>query len=289
MRKPLFILGLTVALAVVSLAGQDIFQAGPTDSLKLAVIGDNGTGGRPEYEVGEQMALARARFPFEMVLMLGDNMYGSQQPQDFIDKFERPYAPLIKLGLPFFATLGNHDNPSNRFYKPFNMGGDRYYTFVRKDVRFVVLDTNLMDPPQLAWFEGTLKAATEKWVIVSFHHPLYSDAGRHGSNVELRVMLEPLLVRYGVGVVFAGHEHVYERTNPQYGITYFIEGSSGQLRKGDMQPSPSVAASFDQDQTFMLVEISADDFRFQTITRTGRIVDSGIIRPRERREKGATS
>jgi hypothetical protein len=61
-----------------------------------------------------------------------------------------------------------------------------------------------------------------------FHHPLYSDAARHGSNIELRVVLEPLLVRYGVSVVFSGHDHVYERSTPQKGITYFIEGSSGQ-------------------------------------------------------------
>jgi 3',5'-cyclic AMP phosphodiesterase CpdA len=141
----------------------------------------------------------------------------------------------------------------------------------------VVLDTNLLDPKQLAWAEDTLKAAPEAWKIVYFHHPLYSDGGRHGSNVELRVRLEPLLVRYGVSVVFAGHEHIYERTVPQKGITYFVEGASGQLRKGDLQRSPLTAAGFDQDRTFMLVELTGDRMSFRTISRTGVTVDSGVI------------
>ena len=95
--------------------------------------------------------------------------------------------------------------------------------------------------------------------------------------MELRVILEPLLVRYGVNVVFSGHEHIYERTTPQKGITYFIQGSSGQLRKGGVTPSALTAASFAEDRTFMLVEIAGEQMAFETISRTGRVVDSGVI------------
>jgi calcineurin-like phosphoesterase family protein len=247
------------------------------DSLKFAVIGDNGTGERPQYDVGQQMAAARAAFPFELVIMLGDNMYGRQQPQDFVEKFERPYQALLQVGVPFYATLGNHDSPANRFYKGFNMGGERYYTFERKQVRFYVFDSNLLDPKQLAWIETTLQQPYAGWKIAYFHHPLYSDAGRHGPDVQLRVLLEPLLVRYGVNVVFSGHEHVYERLVAQKGITYFIDGSSGQLRRGDVIASPTMAAGFDQDQTFMLVEVTEAEMFFRTISRTGRVVDSGVV------------
>jgi predicted phosphodiesterase len=252
-----------------------------TEPLKFAVIGDNGTGEPPEYDVGRQLASAREKFPFEMVLMLGDNMYGRQQRQDFVDKFEKPYAELLQAGVPFYAALGNHDNQSNRFYPGFNMQGERYYTFVKRGIRFFVLDTNLLDPAQLAWFEDVLKHSQEARRIVTFHHPLYSDGGRHGSNVELRVVLEPLLVRHAVAVVFSGHEHIYERTTSQNGITYFVEGSSGQLRKGDVHPSEMTAAAFAEDRTFMLVEIDGEEMRFQTISRTGQVVDSGVIRLRQ--------
>ena len=257
-------------------AGVELPRA--ADSLKFAVIGDNGTGQPPQYEVAQQMLSSRATFPFAFVLMLGDNLYGSQKPKDFVAKFERPYGPLLDAGVRFFAALGNHDDPAaNRSYPPFNMSGERYYTFAKAPVRFFVLDTNLMDRGQLAWVEDGLARADEPWKIVYFHHPIYSDGDRHGSNVELRVMLEPLLVRHDVHVVFSGHEHIYERTTPQKGITYFIQGSSGQLRKGGVTASALTAASFADDRTFMLVEIEREQMVFQTITRTGRVVDSGVI------------
>ena len=61
--------------------------------------------------------------------MLGDNIYGSERPQDFVNKFEKPYQALLDAKVPFYATLGNHDDPTQRYYKPFNMNGERYYTF----------------------------------------------------------------------------------------------------------------------------------------------------------------
>ena len=93
----------------------------------------------------------------------------------------------------------------------------------------------------------------------------------------LRVALEPLLVKHGVDVVFAGHDHIYERIKPQKGIAYFVSGSAGELRKGDVHPSPTTAAYFDQDQSFMLVEVSGDDLFFEAVSRTGAMVDSGVV------------
>jgi 3',5'-cyclic AMP phosphodiesterase CpdA len=250
---------------------------GRADSLKFAVIGDNGTGATPQYDVGTRMNEARAAFPFELVIMLGDNLYGRQDPQDFVTKFQRPYAALLSAGVLFYASLGNHDNPGNRSYPAFNMGGARYYTYARKNVRFFALDSNALDPKQLAWLDEVLRSSTDTWKICYFHHPIYSDGGRHGSDVELRVTLEPLLVKYGVNVVFAGHDHIYERIKPQKGITYFVNGSSGELRRGDVHPSALTAAYFDQDQAFSLVEIAGDDFFFEARSRGGRTVDSGVI------------
>jgi 3',5'-cyclic AMP phosphodiesterase CpdA len=247
------------------------------ESLKFAVIGDAGTGEPPQFEVGSKMAEARRTFPFETVIMLGDNIYGRQTAQDFVTKFQRPYAPLLTAGVRFYATLGNHDAPANRFYPGFNMGGLRYFTYFRKNVQFFVLDSNAMDPQQLAWLDNALKESVSPWKICYFHHPLYSNAGRHGSEFELRVVLEPLFVKYGVNVVYSGHDHVYERIKPQKGITYFVNGSSGQLRPGDLRPSATTAAYFDRDQVFSLVEIDNDDLFFQAISRTGRTVDSGVI------------
>jgi 3',5'-cyclic AMP phosphodiesterase CpdA len=251
-------------------------------SLKFAAIGDNGTGDQPEYDVARQMDLWHRRFAFDMVIMLGDNMYGSQRAADFVQKFERPFRPLLDAGVKFYASLGNHDNPSNDTYKFFNMGGARYYTYTRGNARFFVLDTNSLDATQLAWIENALKNSPEQWKIAYFHHPLYSNGRRHGGEVELRVRLEPLFVKYGVNVVYSGHDHIYERIKPQKGIQYFVSGAGGELRRGDLKRSADTAAGFDQDRSFMLNEIDGDDLFFQVVSRTGETVDQGVLhRPRQ--------
>jgi hypothetical protein len=246
-------------------------------SVKFAAIGDNGTGDRPQYEVADQMVNAHATFPFDLVIMLGDNMYGGQSPADFVKKFEQPYGPLLAAGVKFQASLGNHDRSENVSYKLFNMNGERYYSYARRNVRFFALDSTRMDATQLMWLETSLQQTREDWKICYFHHPLYSNAGRHGSSVDLRVLLEPLFIKHGVDVVFSGHDHVYERLTPQKGVSYFVSGAAGQLRKGNMRPTEQTAAYFDQDQSFMLVEVAGNDLYFQAISRTGKTVDSGVI------------
>ena len=248
------------------------------DSVKFAAIGDNGTGERAQYEVAQQMVKSRAAFAFDVVIMLGDNMYGGQTPADFVRKFEQPYQPLLDAGVKFQASLGNHDRAENVSYKFFNMNGERYYAFTRRNVRFFALDSTRMDAKQLAWIETSLAEAKEDWKICYFHHPLYSNASRHGSSVDLRVVLEPIFVKHGVDVVFSGHDHVYERVKLQKGIPYFVSGAAGQLRRGNMRPTDETAAYFDQDQSFMLAEVAGDELHFQAISRMGKIVDSGVIR-----------
>ena len=276
MRRRVAILLLLLTPRGWRVSAQDL--ANSPGSVKFAVIGDNGTGDKPEYEVAQQMTAFHARFGFDTVIMLGDNMYGSQRPQDFVDKFEHPYKALLDAGVRFFAALGNHDDQTNRSYKLFNMGGERYYTYVKGNVRFFVLDSDLLDPKQLAWIETALRDSRDEWKICYFHHPLYSDGRTHGSQVDLRVVLEPLFIKYGVNVVFSGHDHVYERIKPQKGIYYFVSGAGGQLRKGDVKRSELTAAAFDQDQSFMLVEIDGRDLQFRAISRTGQTVDSGAIK-----------
>ena len=249
------------------------------DSVKFLVIGDSGTGDRAQTETGAQMWRAHSVFPYEFAIMLGDNMYGSERPQDYVAKFERPFKPLLDANVAFYASLGNHDDPNQRFYKNFNMGGKRFYTYQKKDVRFFVLDSNYMDQDQQRWLEDELSKSNSKWKIAYFHHPIYSSGGRHGSEVDLRSIIEPLFIKYNLNVVFAGHEHFYERLKPQRGIHYFTAGGSAKLRSGDIiSSSPLTAKGFDTEQSFMLVEIDGDVLRFQTISRRGKRVDSGEIR-----------
>jgi hypothetical protein len=275
--RKLVVGSLLLIVAGAHFVGQEPLLAMRPGSVAFAVIGDTGTGDRMQYEVAGELAAAHQAFPFQTVIMLGDNIYGSHNPDDYVLKFERPYKPLLDVGVRFYAALGNHDDKASRFYRPFNMGGERFYTYALGNVRFFVLDSDYLDPKQRAWLETSLESSHDDWKICYFHHPLYSDGRRHGSEVELRVVLEPLLVKYGVRVVFSGHDHIYERLKPQKGIQYFVSGAAGELRRGDVRPSVMTAAAFDQDRSFMLVDIAGEAMTFEAVSRTGKIVDSGVI------------
>jgi predicted MPP superfamily phosphohydrolase len=288
MQRRLALVPATVATAVLlwtALAAQpavSIAVPNRPDSVKFAAMGDNGTGEKAQYDIAALMAQAHQRFPFEFVIMLGDNMYGTQRAKDFVTKFEAPYKPLLDGGVKFYASLGNHDKQENRFYKPWNMNGERYYSYTKKQVKFFVLDTDYLDRKQQDWIENELKQSNEPWKVVYFHHPLYSSGGRHGSETDLRVILEPLFIKYGVNAVFSGHDHIYERVKPQHDIYYFVSGSAGQLRAGDLKRSALTAAGYDQEQTFMLVEIDAEMMAIQAIAKSGKTVDSASL-PRQKR------
>ena len=248
-------------------------------SLKFLAFGDFGTGEAVQYDLAKQMAALKSRFDYDLAILLGDNIYG-RGPQSFVTMFEQPYKPLINAGVKFRASLGNHDVREQLKYAPFGMNGSMYYTFKadRQSVRFFALESTYAEPAQLAWLEKELKGSTDEWKIAYFHHPLYSSARGHGSTLALRKALEPLFIRYNVSVVFSGHDHVYERIKPQNGVVYFVAGSAGKLRPNDLNRASTITAKgFDTDLAFVAAEIDGDNMMFQAISRTGAIVDSGIV------------
>jgi predicted phosphodiesterase len=257
-------------------------------SIKFAIIGDSGRGTKEQHDVAAQMEAYRQRFDFKFVVMAGDNIYeGPATEEDYRLKFEEPYKPLLDAGVKFYAALGNHDDSNQVYYKPFNMGGNRYYTFVppvdpitRWDtrVRFFALDSTYLDRTQSRWFEKETTESHAEWKIAFLHHPVYT-SGRYTLAARgIRFALETAFVNGGVDVVFSGHEHIYERAEMQNGILYFVTGGAGSLREGDAKPSPMIARGYDRDYHFMLAEITDDGFYFQAINRLGMTIDSGVLR-----------
>ncbi|HEX2339272.1 MAG TPA: metallophosphoesterase [Vicinamibacterales bacterium] len=257
-------------------------------SLRFAVIGDSGRGSRPQYDVAARMEAWRKEFSFDFVLMAGDNVYDGGTPEDYRLKFELPYKPFLDADVKFYAALGNHDDPNQPDYKLFNTGGERYYTFAKRmgvigagEARFFVLDTVHLDHQQLRWLDNELGRAKADWKIALFHHPIYTSGRYRTHAAELRRRLEPIFVRHGVDVAFSGHEHFYERTTPQHGITYFVTGGAGSLRRGDIGADAGGgrrAVAFDQDYSFLLVEIEGDELFFQAVSRAGETIDAGVLR-----------
>jgi predicted MPP superfamily phosphohydrolase len=248
------------------------------DSLKFMAVGDTGRGNREQNELAAVMFEYHKMFPFEFVILTGDNIYYQESAEDLKTKFENVYRPLLDGGVKFYASLGNHDESNQRFYAPFNMGGEEYYRLAKGDVAFYALNSTYMDKRQLAWIEQQLAKETAKWKIAFFHHPPYSSGKRHGSEKEIRDVLEPLFVKYGVDVVFTGHEHFYERIKPQKGIQYFVTGAGGEVRKNNVKKNSLLTAkAFDTDLSFMLIEIAGEEMHYQVISRARQTVDSGVV------------
>lgn len=262
------------------------FGFGSGDSkTRFAVVGDFGTGESDEFAIAAQMLDAHRRAALDLVLAVGDNIYPNGSARHFVKHFEEPFAGLLKERVKFYAVLGNHDVEEGRkdqlAYPLFNMGGSNFYSISRGNglVDFFMLDSTDCDSGQAYWLENALRESRAKWKIAALHHPIYSSGKKHGSDMRLRKMLEPLFVRYHVQVVFAGHDHVYERTIPQQGIQYFITGAGGQIRRGDIDlNSPLRAASYDRDNSFMYLEVDEDEMSFKSISEKGAVVDSGVIK-----------
>jgi hypothetical protein len=247
-------------------------------SVRFAVIGDTGSGSEKQQQVADMMVRYRTAFPFEFVLMMGDNLYGGETPKDFEKKFSNVYRRLLDAKIKFYATLGNHDLPLQIYYEDFNMNGKEYYRFKKGNVAFYSLNSNYMDKKQVQWLESELAKDTSDWKVCFFHHPPYSSARKHGSDGQLREIVEPIFVKYGVNLVLTGHDHVYEHIKPQKGIYYFVSGAGGLLRNGDVkQSSELIDKAYDRDMHFMLFEVDGDRIYFQTISRTGETIDSGVL------------
>ena len=280
-RQALF--SLATISAGVLIKPSSIFCSPVESKIRFGVIGDWGTGSRDQIGIAKRMFDTHQRTPFDFVISAGDNVYPNGNSRYFDRSFEQPFAPLLKDKVKFYTVFGNHDVEEGRQdqsqYPLFNMGGQHYYKIERGNgmVDFFMLDSNDFGATQTRWLEESLRNSKAKWKVAVFHHPIYSSGKHHGSAMGLRKQLEPLFTRYHVNVAFSGHDHIYERTVPQQGIQYFVSGAAGKRDAVDKKSTLS-AASFDNDNHFMVIEISDSQVDFKAISQAGDVFDSGLIK-----------
>jgi hypothetical protein len=264
------------------------------DRLRFAAIGDNGSGGRQAMAVAEAMALTYRDHPFGLVSHLGDICYYGNFAHRYDDVFRRPMGPLLDAGVGFELAIGNHDaalrhsdQAVEEIEAELRLLGtpSRYYTTTHGPVDFFYLDSSVpgvFGPEasrQWEWLDDTLASSTNQWKVVALHHPLYS-SGRHGSTVGARERLEPILARHHVDLVLAGHDHHYERTHPQSGITYVVSGGGCKTTAVGHSRFTAAAASILQ---FLLIDVDGDRLTASCIGVDGGVVDRFELRAREGR------
>jgi 3',5'-cyclic AMP phosphodiesterase CpdA len=210
---------------------------GEGSRFSFAVVGDSGSGGKGQLAVA---GLLRRSKP-DLLLHTGDVVYPSSEQRHYDRRFFAPYGDLIK-DVPLFPVLGNHDVRKGNgaaflenFHPPLGSPGStkRYYSFDWGDAHFVALDSELYygdrgsDPEEQRGFLERELAATSKRSRIAFLHRSPYGSSRHGGDERVREDLEPLFAKHGVALVYAGHDHVYERTVPIRGVTYVVSGGGG--------------------------------------------------------------
>lgn len=264
------------------------------DRVRFAAIGDNGSGGRQAMAVAARMAHTYRERPFGLVALLGDISYYGNFEDRYDDVFARPMRPLIDAGVGFELAIGNHDRDLRHSDEGLEeieaelrlLGTPSlYYTTTHGPADFFYLDSSVPgvfgpgSSTQWEWLDDALASSTSQWKIVVLHHPLYS-SGRHGSTVGARERLEPILVRHHVDLVLAGHDHHYERTHPQSGITYVVSGGGCKTTAVSRSPFTVTAASILQ---FLVIDIEGDRLDGRCVQVDGQIADRFTLRARENR------
>jgi len=215
------------------------------------------------------------------VLHLGDLVEDGRDAARWWPEFFQPAVSLI-AGTCVFTATGNHEYESELYYSYFGShDGKPWYSFDCANAHFTMLDSCVPlygGSEQYAWLEDDLASTKQRWKFVAFHHPLYS-TGIHGNELTLRLALNPLFERYGVDLVFNGHEHDYERTVPiaskfgnNHPLVYVVSGGGGAPRF--VPAGGYFTATKLSDLNYCVVAIDGDRLRFDAYDGHDRSIDN---------------
>jgi 3',5'-cyclic AMP phosphodiesterase CpdA len=245
--------------------------------LRIAAPGDIGDSGSRLNETAAAIDRLTGARGWDVLWLLGDNVYPNGDPARIPDTVFAPFAPVLDRGTRLLAIVGNHDvkeghGPAQM--KALGMPGLWWSTTIG-DVLLVGLDSNTPDDPkQRAWLEATLARSDARWKIVSLHQSPYS-AGYQGSSMAARRSFTPIFRRYGVQLVLSGHDHDYQRSKPLGGVTYIVSGAAAGSRRTSERSFTAVSFSWHH---FVELDVYADRIVGRAVNQAGRVADEWTIR-----------
>lgn len=265
----------------------------PGEPFSFLVLGDSGSGSPDQLAVADRMRDAGADF----VLHTGDVIYPRGGAEDYDARYFRPYRDLIRRVV-LWPCIGNHDLRTGGgapwravFETPANNGSHAptYYSFDFGNAHVTVLDSNASTrpgSPQHVFLDRDLGKSPATWKVVAFHHPIFS-SGKHGGSRQIRDDVLPLLERHGVDLVFAGHDHDYERTKPLRwgevvapgaGTVYVTTGGGGAPLYG--VGWSEFTAHAESSFHFVRVHVEGERLRLEMIRQDGSVGDAADVVPR---------
>jgi 3',5'-cyclic AMP phosphodiesterase CpdA len=247
---------------------------------RLAIAGDTGERNAAVEATAKSMQIESERQgePYDALVITGDMIYPDGDLDLTDASVTEPFARILEDAV-LVPVLGNHDVESGEGREIMShLGRDtKFYVEKIGPVRLIVLDSNRVgDKRQMKWLRGVLaeKQPPDTWTIAAMHHPAYS-AGEHGSAMNVRRAWMPLFEAADVPLIFAGHDHDYQRSTPQNGITHVVTGGGSKLRETGREDFTAVSASI-----FHYVDLLVYRNRLEgrAIDHDGELVDSFTIR-----------
>ena len=266
-------------------------------ALRFVVVGDTGFGTAPQQDIARVMSAAEP----ELVLHVGDVIYPELTTAGLDLKCFSIYQPQMR-SVPFYFAAGNHDyydNPVDfkaAFYLPTNSvtGTEDFYSFDHGDAHFVVLNTVIESGADFApgsaqyqWLEADLAATAQPWKFLFFHDTIH-DSGMHRNDdangngvpdrIELQQSVGVLAGRYGVQVIFTGHDHLYERCSPVAGTHTIVTGGGGAALYRFGGEWDETSTQFSSRYHCVLVNVAGDLLEMQALGLGGQVFDTMTIR-----------
>ena len=264
------------------------FYAAPASSatsVKFVSYGDTRTNGSVHNGLaGQVVSLYKSDPAFQTLnINVGDWVSSDSDSVWMSEWFASSYTNLRTqdANLADIGIRGNHEG-SATFWKqywpePFQSDG-LYWSFDYGPMHFAMMDAYTAynaGSAQYNWLKADLAASTKTWKFVAIHEPGWSAGGGHANNTTVQNDLQPLLVQYGVSILFAGHNHYYARASVN-GVTHLTLGGGGAPQYTPATGQPNIVV-ISKSYSFGEFTISGNTLTAKVVNNSGATIDTFTI------------
>lgn len=251
----------------------------------FAILGDS----RTHPEDWEKVAAAVTTAKPILSVFVGDMVSDGRVDHQWDVEFFAPAKEFLAT-IPFYGIMGNHEGNCPLFSQIFATPSGKNWAQEVGPVLLIGIDGNMdwsSEGALAQWLEKLLAETSADFIFLGSHWPAWTSGwhGRLGADGRPRErpilqgqdVIMPLLKKYNASAMFAGHDHIYERSDPTNGVTMVITGGagaplSGKRPDGELQnPFSTVFASAFH---YCLLAVDGDVCTMNVVDLEGTVIDT---------------
>ncbi len=260
-------------------------EPGSGQPLRVAIAGDS----RGDYSTWATVVSSMESHSPDLYIFSGDMVELGANQAEWESWFEATGDLLARK--PFLAAHGNHEFLAQHYFAQFGFpGNEEWYAVEWGDLLVLGLNDTVrseeeIDSTQRQFIETELAATALPWRFATHHQPAWSACTAHDSNLDVREAWSPAFEAGRAQVVFAGHNHIYERSVPirdgsevpdGQGTVYVVSGGAGAPLYTSTEDSWwNVKAN--SIEHYIIGDIGADSASFVVRDLSGNIIDEFTV------------